>query len=88
MIGTTCLAGVVLTLSPFFCLLSPCASYALHLALHVSFFAVAGLGFKYFATSSRVRLGHPLRNPFCIAFGGDDVVGLHNVWWAIFTALA
>ena len=51
-------------------------------------FAVAGLGFKSVATSSGLRLGHPLRNPLCIAFKRDDIVGLHNDWWVNFTALA
>ena len=42
-------------------------------------FAVAGLGFKYgVATSSGLRLGHPLRNPLRIAFKRDDIVGLHT----------
>ncbi len=51
-------------------------------------FAVAGLGFKYFTTSSELRFGHPFRNPRRIAFMRDNILGLHNDWWANLTALA
>ena len=41
-------------------------------------FAVAGLWFRYFVTSSLLRLGHPLRKPFFNAFMRLEIVGLHR----------
>ena len=41
-------------------------------------FEVAGLGFRYFVTSSSLRLGHPLRKPFFIAFMRLEIFGLHR----------
>ena len=40
--------------------------------------AVAGLGFRYFVTSSLLRSGHPLRKPFFNAFMRLDIVGLQS----------
>jgi hypothetical protein len=40
-------------------------------------FAVAGLGFRYFVTTSLLRSGHPLRNPFFNSFMRLEIVGLH-----------
>jgi hypothetical protein len=88
-IGASCLivVGIFITLSSFFgsvfrVLLMPC------LGRFVRPFAVAGLGFNYFTTSSWLKLGHPLRNPLHIAFTRDDFVGLHNNLCANFTVLA
>ncbi len=51
-------------------------------------FAVAGLGLKYFATSSLLRLGHPWRKPLRSAFMRNNILGLHNNWCVNFTAFA
>ncbi len=89
MIGASFLivVGIFIILSLFFgsgfrVLLIPCFGHFMWP------FAVAGLGFKYFTTSSWLRLGHPLRNPRCIALMRDDIVGLHNDWCAYFMVLA
>ena len=41
-------------------------------------FAVAGLGFRYFVTSSLLRFGHPLRKTFFVAFMRLEIFGLHR----------
>ncbi len=41
-------------------------------------FAVAGLGFKYFVTSSLPILGHPMRKPLRNAFKRKEIFGLHS----------
>ncbi len=50
--------------------------------------AVAGLGFRYLRMSFSVILGHPFRNPFCVALRSLDILGLHSDWCANFTLLA
>ncbi len=35
-----------------------------------------------------LRLGHPLRKPFCTAFRNVEIFGLHNNWGANLTSLA
>jgi hypothetical protein len=63
--------------------------------LHIPFFgqfmwpfAVAGLGFKYFAISSLLRLEHTWRKPLRSVFMRDNILGLHNNLCANFTAFA
>ena len=79
--------GTLLTTTPFFVAAFP--------VLLIPFFghfmwpfAVAGLGFKNFVTSSLLRLGHPWREPLHSAFMSDDILGLHNNLCANFTAFA
>ncbi len=50
-------------------------------------FAVAGLRLRYFVTNFSLRLGHPLTNPFLIAFNRIDSFGLPIDWWVYFTVL-
>jgi hypothetical protein len=77
--------GTSLTTSPYF--------VAAFLMLLIPFFghfmwpfAVAGLGFKYFVTSSILMLGQPWRKPLHSAFMREDILGLHNDWCANFMA--
>ncbi len=79
--------GTLLMTSPFFAAALP--------MLFIPFFgcfmwpfAVAGLGYKYFATSSWLRLGHPWRKTLRSAFTLEDILGLHNNWCENFTAFA
>ncbi len=41
-------------------------------------FTVAGLGLRYLRIKFALRLGHPLRKPFCTAFSNVEIFGLHN----------
>ena len=51
-------------------------------------FAVAGIGFRYLRISFSEMLGHPFRNPVCVAVGSLDILGLHSDWCANLTLLA
>ncbi len=63
-------------------LLIPC------LSLFMRPFVVAGLGLRYFSINFLLRLGHPLRNPFCTVLSNVKILGLHNNWCANFTPFA
>ncbi len=63
-------------------LLIPCRS------LFMLPFAITGIGLRYLRISFLLRLGHPLRKPFCTAFNNVEILGLHNDWCTNSTPLA
>ena len=72
-------------------LCAPCFGVVLRMPCRGRFMrplAVAGLGMRYFSISFFLMFGHPLRNPFRVAFNSVDILGWQSNWWANFTALA
>ena len=49
---------------------------------------MAGLGLRYLRIKFSDMLGRPRANPWRIAFGSVDILGLHNDWCANMTELA